>query len=220
MMALADKESSFKPANKAKTSSAEGLFQFIEGTWLQVLKQYGAKHGYAGAADAVEIVKGRVSVSPQNRDWVLSLRRDPYLSALMAGEMVRSYQDMLAGVQSERAVTGTDLYLAHFLGVNGASRFLALMGDKPDQTAPTAFPQAAKANRTLFFGAKDVAKAPEAAKPKAVAKAGPKALTLAEVHALLDTVIDKRMARYERARRDLGKRQVASADPADLSPSE
>jgi len=40
MMALADKESSLLPDNKARTSSAEGLFQFVEGTWLEVLRRY------------------------------------------------------------------------------------------------------------------------------------------------------------------------------------
>src|SRR5215213_3551207 len=33
LMALADKESSLLPDNKARTSSAEGLFQFVESTW-------------------------------------------------------------------------------------------------------------------------------------------------------------------------------------------
>ena len=47
LMVLADKESSLLPDNKAQTSSAEGLFQFVEGTWLDVLRRYGPKHGYA-----------------------------------------------------------------------------------------------------------------------------------------------------------------------------
>src|SRR4051812_10456694 len=51
MMALADKESSPLPDNKARTSSAEGLFQFVEGTWLEVLRRYGPKHGYATEAE-------------------------------------------------------------------------------------------------------------------------------------------------------------------------
>src|SRR3712207_1150316 len=46
MMALADKEPSLLP-NKARTSSAQGLFQFGEATWLEVLHRYGPKHGYA-----------------------------------------------------------------------------------------------------------------------------------------------------------------------------
>jgi hypothetical protein len=63
MMALADKESSLLPEIKARTSSAEGLFQFIEGTWLEVLRRYGPKHGYAAEAEAIQIVQGRPVVS-------------------------------------------------------------------------------------------------------------------------------------------------------------
>jgi len=54
MIALADKESSLLPDNKARTSSAEGLFQFVEGTWLEVLRRYGPKHGYAVEAGAIK----------------------------------------------------------------------------------------------------------------------------------------------------------------------
>ncbi|MCV5246159.1 transglycosylase SLT domain-containing protein, partial [Escherichia coli] len=45
MMALADKESSFLVDNRPSTSSAEGLFQFIERTWLEVVREFGPKHG-------------------------------------------------------------------------------------------------------------------------------------------------------------------------------
>lgn len=203
LMAMADKESSFNPSIRASTSSAEGLFQFLDGTWVEVMKRYGAKHGYAGAADAIRPVKGRLTVSDADRAWVLSLRRDPYLSAVMAGEMIRSTQDALTAGKTERTVSGTDIYLAHFLGVNGASRFLDLMDDAPEQAAPSAFPKAAKANRTLFFAGK----APD---KNAKGKTQPK--TLAEVHQLLAQVMDKRVARYENAGRELGTRQMASAD--------
>ncbi|HYF52943.1 MAG TPA: transglycosylase SLT domain-containing protein [Salinarimonas sp.] len=201
LMAMADKESSFNPSIRASTSSAEGLFQFLDGTWIEVLKRYGAKHGYAAAAEVIRPVKGRLSVAEADRTWILSLRRDPYLSALMAGEMIRSTQDTLVAGKAERTVSGTDIYLAHFLGVNGASRFLDLMDDAPEKAAPSAFPKAAKANRTLFFGTKTA--------EKGKAKSGPK--TLAEVHQLLAQVMDKRVARYENAGRDLGTRQFASA---------
>src|SRR4051812_24472606 len=49
MLALADKESTFDHQAKAKTSSAVGLFQFLEGTWLRALNAYGAKHGFGTA---------------------------------------------------------------------------------------------------------------------------------------------------------------------------
>src|SRR3954466_16012859 len=63
LMALADKESSLLPDNKARTPSAEGLFQFIESTWLEVLRRYGPKHGYTAEAGAIRLVRGRPVVS-------------------------------------------------------------------------------------------------------------------------------------------------------------
>src|SRR3954469_25737006 len=96
LMALADKESSLLPDNKARTSSAEGLFQFVEGTWLEVLRRYGPKHGYAAEAEAIHLVQGRPVVSNSNeRERILDLRRDPHLSALMAGEMITTHRQTL-----------------------------------------------------------------------------------------------------------------------------
>ena len=117
MMALADKESSLLPDSKARTSSAQGLFQFIEGTWLEVLRRYGPKHGYAAQAEAIRRVQGRpVVADPRQREAILSLRRDPYLSALMAGEMINTHRQTLSG-QVARDPSFAELYMAHFLGV-------------------------------------------------------------------------------------------------------
>src|SRR5215210_9258802 len=138
-MALADKESSLLPDNKARTSSAEGLFQFIEGTWLEVLRRYGPKHGYAAEAEAIRMVQGRPVVSDdKQREVILNLRRDPYLSALMAGEMINTHRETLAG-KVARDPSFAELYMSHFLGVNGASRFVALLSDEPKNSAPKAF---------------------------------------------------------------------------------
>jgi hypothetical protein len=194
-MALADKESSLLPASKAETSSAEGLFQFLESTWLEVLRRYGAKHGFVGAVEAISRVQGRsVVADDKQRAWILSLRRDPYLSALMAGEMVNAHREILAG-KAERDPSFSELYMAHFLGVHGASRFLELLQDKPTATATKAFPKAAKANRSIFV-------------EKGRAKA--KHLTLAEVHGRIDAMIDYRIARYEAVRGDAGLTRVAT----------
>src|SRR4051812_48355398 len=153
LMALADKESSLLPDNKARASSAEGLFQFVEGTWLEVLRRYGPKHGYAAEAEAIQMVQGRSEVADSDeRERIMSLRRDPYLSALMAGEMMNAHRQVLAG-QVARDPSFAELYMAHFLGVQGASRFVALLSGQPDKSAPEAFPRAAKANRSLFYKA-------------------------------------------------------------------
>ena len=47
LMTLADVESSLEPQAKAPTSSAEGLFQFIDQTWLEVLYHHAEAHGFA-----------------------------------------------------------------------------------------------------------------------------------------------------------------------------
>src|SRR3954468_5735812 len=198
MMALADKESSLLPDNKARTSSAEGLFQFVEGTWLEVLRRYGSKHGYAAEAEAIQIVKGKPAVADvRQRETIPSLRREPYPSALMVGEMINTQRQTLEG-KVARDPSFAELYMAHFLGVNGASRFVALLSDTPDKSAPKAFPRAAKANRSLFFEKK------EAARPKA------KALSVAEVQGRVGAMIDKRLSRYASVRTDLASAQGAS----------
>src|SRR5215203_5476636 len=190
MMALADKESSLLPNNKARTSSAEGLFQFVEGTWLEVLRRYGPKHGYAAEAEAIHIVQGRPVVSDSHeRERILRLRRIPYLSALMAGEMISTHRQILAG-KGARDPPFAELYIAHFLGVQGARRFVALLSDEPGKSAPKVFPRAAKANRALFF----------ASAQKATHKQ--KALSVAEVHRRIDAMIDQRVAGYASIRQD------------------
>jgi hypothetical protein len=196
MMALADKESSLLPDNKARTSSAEGLFQFVETTWLEVLRRYGPKHGYAAEAEAIQVVQGRPVVSDsEDRERILNLRRDPYLSALMAGEMITTHRQILSG-KVARDPSFAELYMAHFLGVNGASRFVALLSDTPDKSAPEAFPRAAKANRALFYDKKEAARA--------------KALSVAEIQGRVGAMIDKRVARYASVRTNPASAQKTS----------
>lgn len=182
MMALADKESSFLPANKASTSSAEGLFQFVTNTWLEVVRAFGAKHGFNAEADAIQMVDGQLTVPTEAmREHILGLRRNPYMSALMAAEMLKRDR---AKIESKlgRAITRSEFYLSHFFGVDSASKFIALLDDKPKQSATRVFPAAAKANRSLFF-----------------VKAGRKTRqrSVAEVYDKIDEMIDKRLNRYE-----------------------
>jgi hypothetical protein len=182
MMALADKESSFIPANKASTSSAEGLFQFISSTWLEMVRNYGARHGLANEAAAIGKVKGKLTVADAGaRDRILRLRRDPYLSALMAGEMMKRDRTLIER-RIGRRIQRSEFYLAHFLGADSAGKLMALVDDKPQQSAPQVFPAAAKANKSLFY-AKDGGKT--------------RHLSVAEVYEKIDGMIDKRMDRYE-----------------------
>lgn len=147
LLAQARLESSLDPAARAGTSSAAGLYQFTRGTWLQTLEKHGANHG-AGWAD-MAIEQGRVS-DPKLRQQVLALRHDPDLSARMAAELARDNRAALLPVLG-REPDAAELYLAHFLGAGGAGKFLTALSADPAQSAAALLPEAAAANRAIFY---------------------------------------------------------------------
>ena len=54
LLSTAQRESSLDIDAQAKNSSARGLFQFIESTWLSVLRESGAALCYAEEASSIE----------------------------------------------------------------------------------------------------------------------------------------------------------------------
>lgn len=159
LLGTAMRESSLKPQAQACRSSAAGLFQFVEQTWLRLVKDYGAKYGLASYASAIgKDADGRLHLdNAADRQAVLALRNDPQLSALMAGEYA---QQTKAEMQSTlgRDVCGGELYAAHFLGADAACRLIRMNGSTPDALAASVFPQAASANRNVFYHADGTAK--------------------------------------------------------------
>ncbi|MCD2314754.1 lytic transglycosylase domain-containing protein [Sphingomonas sp. IC-11] len=145
-------ESGFNATARARTSSASGLYQFIEQSWLAVVKNHGAEHGMGWAADGIQRNSaGRLTVSdPGLRRAILDLRNNPEAASLMAAEHASDNKDALEASLG-RDVTGTDLYMAHFLGLGGAKQFLKAMQASPDRSAASMFPAAAGANRNVFF---------------------------------------------------------------------
>jgi len=124
LLAIADKESNFAPSVQARTSSATGLFQFIDATWLKVVRDFGAKHGLEAEAAAID---GELEVADAKmRERILGLRRDPYLSALFAAEMLKRDRERIAA-RIGRDLTEGETYLTHFLGPEGAESFIGAM---------------------------------------------------------------------------------------------
>lgn len=146
-------ESSFDPAAKAKTSSARGLFQFTDQTWLATVHNHGAQHGLSWAANAIQRASnGSYFVADaQTKQQLLDLRYDPETSSAMAGEFASDNSDYLSQ-KLGRAVDETDLSVAHFLGAGGALKFLTALSQSPDASAAPYFPEAAAANPSIFFG--------------------------------------------------------------------
>src|SRR6266852_3452320 len=79
LVATAKMESNLDPAASATTSSAKGLYQFIDQTWLGTVKEAGAQFGYGNYADAIsKSASGSYSVNdPKARAAILKLRDDP-----------------------------------------------------------------------------------------------------------------------------------------------
>ena len=152
LVAEAQQESGFDPKAKAPNSSATGLYQFIDGTWLQMVQRFGAKYGIGDLAQQVTLDgAGRAHVAdPAVRQQILDLRRDPKLSAAFAAEFTRSNQADLERALG-RSVNHADLYMAHFLGAGGASRFLQAVGSNGDAIAADLLPEAAAANKPVFY---------------------------------------------------------------------
>jgi hypothetical protein len=145
-------ESGLNPNAKASTSSASGLYQFTEQTWLATMKQHGAEHGLQWAANAITRgSNGHYYVSDAaTRQEIMALRQSPETSAAMAGEYASDNQDYLRA-KLGRDTTPTDLYMAHFLGPAGAARFLKALDANPDTPAASVMPAAAHANKWVFW---------------------------------------------------------------------
>ena len=152
LVKTAQRESSLNPNARARTSSAAGLFQFIEQTWLGVLKANGARHGYGAFADQISKGRdGRYHVSdPSARQAVLALRYNPDANAVMAAEMTAGHAAYLRG-RIGRDPTQGELYAAHFLGPDGAADLIQAGATRPQATAASLFPQAARANHGVFY---------------------------------------------------------------------
>lgn len=152
LLQTAMRESSLDPQAKAEASSAVGLFQFLESTWLQVVKEEGPRLGYQRYADLISVDgEGNYVIADSRiREQVLKLREDPQMAADMAAAFTRSNGEYLAG-RFGRVPSAGELYIAHFLGAAGAERLFMAGLSNPDQIAADLFPRQASANTTIFY---------------------------------------------------------------------
>jgi hypothetical protein len=152
LLGAAKRESGYNPAAKSQTSSATGLFQFVDQTWMSTLKKHGAKYGYARYAELIQQGSdGRFHIEgSEARKAVMDLRLDPHAAALMAGELTSDHASYLRG-RVGRSPTAGELYAAHFRGPQGSAKLIEAARDTPQASAAALFPDAAAANRAIFY---------------------------------------------------------------------
>jgi len=122
-------ESKGKADAKNPKSSATGLYQFVDGTWLEMINKY-----------RPDLKEGK------NEQEILDLRLDPAISREIG---LKFTEGNIKGMQSAGIkVTRGKVYLAHFLGLGGAKRLLTA---NPNARVDTVMSRAAmKNNRSLL----------------------------------------------------------------------
>lgn len=117
-------ESAGDPNAKNPLSSASGLYQFTDSTWRSAVDKWGRSQG--------------IKYSDKN---------NPQAQEVLA----RKLTDDNARILQSKGIEPTDgnLYFAHFMGAPAASRAIQLLGK--GAIAARSFPDAAKANPTIFF---------------------------------------------------------------------
>lgn len=152
LLRTASRESSFDAQARASKSSASGLFQFIESTWLELMKEAGPHLGLERYAQHIERTgNGSYKVEDaEKRAEILELRNDPETSSLIAGAYTRRNAGELSS-RLGRAPTPGELYMAHFLGARGAERLINASKQAPNQNASDLFPSQARANKPIFY---------------------------------------------------------------------
>ncbi len=152
LVAQAQVESAMNPSARARTSSATGLYQFIESTWLNTMQRHGERFGLGDVAAQIGVTESGAAyvADPAMRAAILELRNDPQIASFMAAGLAEDNRAHLAPILGRQPDHG-ELYLAHFLGAGGAGRFLSAMNDNPNQRADSLFRRPAAANRPVFY---------------------------------------------------------------------
>ena len=152
LLTTAKVESNLDPNSTISTSTATGLFQFLDQTWLGVMKTAGRAFGFGQYADAIsQTSSGRYVVEDTAlRDEMMKLRKDPAANAVMGGVITQQNAAVLANRIGRKPTEG-ELYVAHFFGPHAAARVIHLAASEPNTDAVALFPEAARANRSVFY---------------------------------------------------------------------
>lgn len=118
-------------------SSAHGLGQFIDDTWLEMLRKHGSKYGIANA--------GKLTATD-----AAYYRKDVHLQAAMLAEFTKSNieQGRKLGGQDDNANT----YALHNLGSGDGPKFLAALKQNPNAPVRSVLSKTVIARNSSLYG--------------------------------------------------------------------
>ncbi len=152
LLKTAERESSLNPQAKAASSSATGLFQFLDTTWLQVMKSEGAAPRLPGLCrrhhpERQRRLRHQGSQGPRRG---AEAAREPDGRRRHGRRLHQEQWRLSQGKIRPHAEPRRALYRA-FPRAPGGREDVRRRAEKPDQVAAQLFPQAATANPTIFY---------------------------------------------------------------------
>mgnify|MGYP001205324508 CR=1 FL=1 len=185
----AARESDVRTDFGSSTSSAKGLFQFVDQTWYELIKKEGPSVGLDRLASAITSDgKGGWTVADAaEKAKILSLKTDPLVSSIMAGRFTAANTRLLSDSLG-RAPSDGEVYAAHVLGSAGATKLVRMAASEPNTSASLAFPKAAAANPDLFYGKTGKARTAAELLTTLTATSSDTSTRVAEAHAVAATV--------------------------------
>lgn len=159
-------ESDLGRVTKSSTSSARGIFQYIEPTWLVLIKRYGARIGQNNYADAIIInTESYLPEIIENSQFtikdILSLRDDTKIAALIKANQLKDEAKIVVKYKAGQRINATDHYIVHMLGLSQARTFYSLLKNESSNILAnlnnTGFKEAIRLNPTFFYNAQNKA---------------------------------------------------------------
>lgn len=129
---------SIKGPDGKPTSSATGVFQFTDDTWLGL------------ARDGKTAQRIGMPIEGKSDAELLELRKDPRYSTLMAAALADQNKTALEATLG-RPIDDSEMYMAHVLGAPGATALINAANRNPNASAVDLLPAAAEANRAIFY---------------------------------------------------------------------
>ncbi len=152
-------ESNLGRLTEAKNSSARGIFQYIDSTWLTLLKRYGDRIGHTKYADTLQINPKTLQAEPQknsrfSRKELLELRYNSRIASLIKAHQIKDDEHAVKSLKNNGIITATDHYIAHMMGIPLAKEFYTLLNNESHiiltNSKSSQFERAAKLNPAFF----------------------------------------------------------------------